>query len=202
MAGSELPAIGEIVTLASAMPLDGHVTDYSALGDAVHAFFAADVEGLSDEERVGRARRLLAPLGAPARGAGMTSQTTAAPELAGIVRPGALVEAADRLREFVEARWPGAVWHREIAVEARVGAGSGERRVVGIIDLLVETESGYLIFDHKTFPGRTEAAWRSRVKKFVPQFAAYAAALRAGGRAVAGGWVHLPAGGGLVEVRV
>jgi hypothetical protein len=179
-----MPTIGEIVTLPGAMPIDGKVAEYNVLGDAVHAFFATDVEGLIAEERVDRARRLLASAG-----------------LVGVVRPDALVEASDRLRVFVERRWPGAVWHREVAIDARVETAQGERRVAGIIDLLLETANGYVIFDHKTFPGRSEAAWRAKVVEFLPQFAAYAAALRLlGARDVVGGWVHLPAGGGLVEL--
>ncbi|HSQ63505.1 MAG TPA: PD-(D/E)XK nuclease family protein [Polyangiaceae bacterium] len=179
-----MPTVGEIVTLPSGMPLDAKVAEYNVLGDAVHAFFATDVEGLTAEERVDRARRLLASAG-----------------LIGVVRPDALVEASDRLRAFVDQRWPGAIWHREVAVEAPVGTAQGERHVAGIIDLLLETANGYVIFDHKTFPGRSEAAWRTKIVEFLPQFAAYAMALRSlGARHVVAGWVHLPVGGGLVEI--
>ncbi|MCA9587530.1 MAG: UvrD-helicase domain-containing protein, partial [Myxococcales bacterium] len=41
--------IGEVVKLPAAMPLDGKVAQYDVFGDAVHAFFAADVEGLTAE---------------------------------------------------------------------------------------------------------------------------------------------------------
>ncbi|MEA2748891.1 MAG: ATP-dependent helicase/nuclease subunit, partial [Myxococcales bacterium] len=88
-----LPTIGEIVKLPGAMAIDAKVAQANVLGVAVHAFFATDVEGLTAEERVERARRLLAAAG-----------------LVGIVRAEALVEASDRLRTFVEQRWPGAIW--------------------------------------------------------------------------------------------
>jgi ATP-dependent exoDNAse (exonuclease V) beta subunit len=181
-----MPTIGEIVTLRGAMPIHGKVAEYNVLGDVVHAFFATDVEGVSAEERVARARRLLASV-----------------DLLQAVSAEALVEAGDRLRGFVEERWPGAVWHREVAIEARVETARGDRRVTGIIDLLLETPNGYVLFDHKTFPGRGEAAWRAKVEEFLPQFAAYAAALRMRGAEtrVLSAWVHLPAGGGMVEVR-
>jgi hypothetical protein len=180
-----MPTIGEIVTLPGAMPIDGKVAESDKLGDAVHAFFATDVDGLNADERVDRARRLFASAG-----------------LVGLVRPDALVEASDRLRVFVEQRWPKAVWHREVFVDALVPTAQGERRVSGIIDLLLETPNGYVIFDHKTFPARSEAAWRGKVAEFLPQFAAYAAALRSqGARVMTASWVHLPAGGGMVEVR-
>ena len=180
-----MPAIGEIVRLSGAMPIDGKVAEYNVLGDAVHAFFATDVEGLGAEQRLSRARRLLASAG-----------------LVGVVRPDSLVEAGDRLRAFVGERWPEAVWHREVAIEARVETAQGDRRVAGVIDLLLETPKGYVIFDHKTFPGRGEAAWRAKVGEFLPQFAAYSAALRSlGTKAVVSAWAHLPAGGVMVEVR-
>jgi ATP-dependent helicase/nuclease subunit A len=180
-----LPPIGEIVTLPSAMPLDAKVAEYNVLGDAVHAFFAADVEGLTAEERVARSRRLLAAAG-----------------LLGVVRAESLVEASDRLRAFVDQRWPGAVWHREVGIDAYIDTPHGERRVGGIIDLLLETPGGYVIFDHKTFAGRGEAAWRAKVVEFLPQFAAYASTLRSlAARDAVAGWVHLPAGGGLVELK-
>jgi hypothetical protein len=179
-----MPTIGEIVSLAAAMPLDGNVAEYNVLGDALHAFFATDVAGLAAEERVDRARRLLASAG-----------------LMDVVRPDALVEASDRLRAFVDQRWPGAVWHREVAIDACVETAQGERRVAGVIDLLLETADGYVILDHKTFPGRSEAGWRTKVVEFLPQFAAYGAALRKlGARDVLASWVHLPVGGALVEV--
>ena len=182
----ELPSVGEIVTLPGAMPIDGNVAAYDKLGDAVHAFFASDLPGASAAQRVERAGRLLA-----------------SSELVGVVRPEALLEASDRLRTFVDERWPGAVWHREVAIDTHVASADGRRRVVGIIDLLLETDDGYVVFDHKTFPGRSEASWRAKVVELLPQFAAYGAALGSlTGRKVLGGWVHLPVSGALVALRM
>ena len=181
-----LPTIGEIVTLPGAMPIDGKVAAYDELGNAVHAFFAADVEGLKAGERMERARRLLTEAG-----------------LLGVVRAEALVEASDRLRAFLDERWPGAVWHREVAIAADVDTAGGERRVAGTIDLLLETKEGFVIFDHKTFAGRGEAAWRAKCAEFLPQLAVYAQALRrVRSESVAASWVHFPVGGGMLEVKV
>jgi len=99
-------------------------------------------------------------------------------------------------------RWPGATWHREVPIEAFVITAHGEHRVGGTIDLLLETEAGCVIIDHKTFPASSPAAWRAKVRDFLPQLAAYAAALRrVPQRRVLGCWVHLPIGGGMVEVE-
>jgi ATP-dependent helicase/nuclease subunit A len=179
-----LRRIGELVLRPGAMAIDGKVAEYNVLGDAVHAFFAADVDGLTLESRVQRARRLLSSA-----------------SLLGAVRAEALVEASERLTAFVKDRWPGAVWRREVAVDAVVSTAAGDRRIVGTIDLLLETSEGLVIVDHKTFPGRVEGAWRAKVVEFLPQFAAYAAALRTTrARPVRSGWVHLPAGGAMVQV--
>ncbi len=180
-----LPEVGEIVRLPGKLAVTGEVAAWDVLGTAVHAFFAADVEGLTEEERVGRARRLIA-------GAG----------LVGTVGAGDLVAAGDRLRGFVKERWPGARWQREVVVVAGVPRTRGARRVAGIVDLLLETGEGLVIFDHKTFPGGVEYAWRGKLEEFRAQFATYAEALCAVGRQqVISAWVHLPAGGGVVELR-
>ncbi|HMJ53765.1 MAG TPA: UvrD-helicase domain-containing protein [Polyangiaceae bacterium] len=179
-----MPKLGELVPLPAGMPIDAKTAAYDVLGDAVHGFLAADGDGLASIERHARAHRLIVAAG-----------------LIGIVRPERLVEAADRLRVFVEARWPGATWHREIPIEAMIASPRGARRVSGTIDLLLETRDGYVIIDHKTFPGTTEAAWRAKTVEFLPQLAAYAEALRrVAGKGVIGCWVHLPVGGGMVEV--
>lgn len=176
--------IGAIEKLPCAVPLDVKGVAHDVLGTAVHAFLAADVEGLAEAERLARAERLLA-------GALMT----------GVVRPRALLEASDALRAWVARRWTDATWRREVTIEAVVESAHGERRVSGVIDLLLETRDGRVVIDHKTFPGTTESAWRARVKDFLPQMAVYAEAVGSiADRPVIGCWVHLPLGGGMVEI--
>ena len=177
--------LGAAERLPTAIRLDEKGIDHEVLGNAVHAFLGADVEGLSEADRLERARRLLA-------GVGMT----------GFVRAEALVTAGDTLRAWVSAKWPDAVWWREVPIDAVVESRHGTRRVSGIIDLLLETRAGCVILDHKTFPGSTEAAWRAKCSGFVPQLATYAELVsRVEGKHVAACWVHLPVGGGMLEVR-
>lgn len=176
-------SIGAIERLPSAILVDGKGYDYDVLGNAVHAFLAADVEGLASEERLARAKRLLTAAG-----------------LAAHVRAESLVRAGDELRAWVEKRWPGAVWRREVPVDARLVNEGREQRVPGIIDLLLETKDGYVVIDHKTFPAPNEAAWRKKCEEFAPQLKAYADVLASAGKRVIACWVHLPVGGGLVEI--
>jgi len=175
--------IGAVEQHAAAIRLEKDLR-HDVLGNAVHGFLAADVEGLSPSARSARAGRLLAAAG-----------------MSGIVEAGALLGASDALRSWVERRWPDASWRREITIEAVLSSPHGERRVSGTIDLLLETAQGRVLIDHKTFPGATEPAWRARVKGFLPQMAAYADAVsRLDDRPLIACWVHLPMGGGMVEI--
>ena len=176
--------IGAVEPHAAAIRVDGKDVRHDVLGSAVHAFLAADVDGLARSIRTARAERLL-------EAAGMLA----------LVRPDALLGASDALRAWVARRWPGAKWRREVTIEVRLPMPDGERRVSGAIDLLLETAEGRVLIDHKTFPGATESAWRARVKDFLPQMAAYADAVsRLDDRPLIACWVHLPMGGGMVEI--
>ncbi len=178
--------IGVVERLGSALVVAGGGYDEEVLGNAVHAFLAADVEGVARERRVEIAEGLIAAAG-----------------LGGVVRTEGFVGVGDELRAWVERRWPGARWHREIPIEGIVGGAAGERRVNGVIDLLLETGEGFVIVDHKTFPGASEGAWRKKCAEFVPQLVAYGRLLAdAGHGAPRGIWVHLPVGGGIIEIAL
>jgi hypothetical protein len=175
--------IGEIERLGTALAFTGGYDD-EVLGNAVHAFLAADVEGLAGERRREIAEGLISAAG-----------------LSGAVRSEAFVGAGDELRAWVERRWPGARWYREMPIEGTVASEEGERRVSGVIDLLLETDEGWVVIDHKTFPGTSEGAWRKKCGEFVPQLVAYGRLVEeAGLGAPRSTWVHLPVGGGVVEI--
>jgi ATP-dependent exoDNAse (exonuclease V) beta subunit len=178
--------IGAIERLSSAIAVGAGTYDYDVLGNAVHGFLAADVEELTAVARLACAGGLI-------DGAGLT----------GIMRAESLVIAGDALRAWVDRRWPHAVWRREIAIDGLVASAHGERRASGIIDLLLETSEGYVLIDHKTFPGLAESAWRAKCTSFIPQLVAYATLLNAvGEKRVQSCWVHLPVGGGMVEIAL
>jgi len=176
--------IRRVERLATPARLEGKHADHELVGTAIHAFLAADVEGLEIAERHARATRLISAAG-----------------LENVLGPGVLLGAGDALRAWVLSKWPHARWRREVSIDAALDSPHGERRISGTIDLLLETSAGYVLIDHKSFPATTEPAWRAKVKGFLPQLAAYAAALdRLDGPPVAGIWVHLPLGGGMVEI--
>ena len=74
------------------------------------------------------------------------------------------------------------------------------QRMQGWIDLLLETAEGYIIIDHKSFPGGSRK-WPQKAMSYSGQLAAYReAVLMATQRPVISQWIHFSVGGGLVEV--
>jgi hypothetical protein len=67
---------------------------------------------------------------------------------------------------------------------------------------VIETPSGYVIIDHKTFPGG-ESELLDKARSFAGQLVAYRTALeKATGIPVLNTWIHFPISGYLVNVTV
>ncbi len=182
---TELPAYAplEDERYADRIPLgDSKGVSWDVVGDTLHAFFAADVPGLSPETRRARGERLL-------QGA----------DLRKLLTPEALLKASDDLRAWIERRWPGATWHREVPVSAMVATAAGTQLVSGVIDLLLETPTGVVVIDYKSFPGAA-SGWRGKAAELAPQLAAYARALELAGMTVLETWLCFAVGGGAVRV--
>ena len=72
----------------------------------------------------------------------------------------------------------------------------------GWIDLLLETEDGWVVIDHKSFPGG-RGDWADKAVGYSGQLDAYRRAVEtATGRPVVSQWIHFSVGGGLVEVKL
>jgi ATP-dependent exoDNAse (exonuclease V) beta subunit len=152
------------------------------VGQAIHGFLAADRPTLGAAERGEMAEGLLRRWG-----------------VASALRPDDLLRASDRLRAWVDQRWPGAVWHREWPLLHRQASGTVVR---GTADLVIEHADGFAVIDHKSFPGTAEQA-ALRARGFAGQLGAYAAAVAAAtGRRVTECFVHLPVLAAMVPIRV
>lgn len=156
---------------------------WDEVGNAIHAFLAADQAHLEQPERHALAQRILAA-------ASLESEFTS----------DALLAASDALRVYIEDRWPNAKWHREVPIAAVIDTPLGARAVEGTIDLWLETEDGGIVIDHKSFPGAS-THWHEQALKHAPQLFTYGLALRTAGHRVLGYFVHFVIGGGIVEVR-
>lgn len=162
-------SIGERHSLGARLVLVGD-PEMQAVGEASHRFFACDDHALSAEERLARAKGLLERWGAP--------------QLA----PADLVTASDRLQSFLRDRFGASAIRCEWPIHALV-----EQQIIGgRIDLLVELEDGYVVIDHKSFPGSMDID-DARLRAFAGQASLYGRALECTtGKSCREYWVHQP----------
>ena len=114
----------------------------------------------------------------------------------GALLPASLIEASKRLDRFIADRWPGAKQHRELPVFSRIG----DQRASGRVDLLLETAEGFVIIDHKTFPGAPDT-WGEKASEHAPQLALYSHMIaQATGRPVLQSFIHMPIVGVLIDI--
>lgn len=72
------------------------------------------------------------------------------------------------------------------------------QRITGFIDLVLITDQGAVIIDHKSYPGSNAA---ERAVSYSGQLAAYREAVSAQGLAVNSSWIHFCTQGRLVEIQ-
>lgn len=166
----------KIHRIGNRLPLSGN-PDMALLGDMVHSFLAADDWTRPQEERVVMAQAIRERYDISA----LTAE--------------AMLEASDRLHQFIDEKYENLVsLHPEWPIHLRKGL----QKASGWIDLLLDTPRGWVIIDHKSFPGK-EADWLSRATSYLPQLRTYAQALStATGRPVCEAWIHMPVVGAMI----
>lgn len=179
--GSSLRLV--VHTLGQRLSLTVGEAQMDEIGTAIHSFFAADRFEQSTAHRAAIASRILTGRG-----------------LSGVIGASDLVTASDALRGWVDTQWPGARWRREVPLIGKLDTPDGDRFISGSIDLLLETERGRVIVDHKTYPGPA-SEWEGRAREHAAQLDAYRRVLAMdGGSPVLACLIHFPVGGGIVEV--
>jgi ATP-dependent exoDNAse (exonuclease V) beta subunit len=155
--------------------------DMQMLGEAIHTFLAADSCKRTKDKRKAMAAAILARW-----------------RVAHDMTPESLLTASDRLRAWIDKRWPQAIWRHEYPVSLRQTDGT---IVSGFIDLLLETPEGFVIIDHKSFPGSVADA-KKKAASFGGQLGLYAKAVQeATGKKIDGGYIHLPISGMMLLVQ-
>lgn len=143
------------------------------LGNAIHSFLALNLQLLNTEEQLNVAQNTL-------KNWDMEMMIDAAD----------LVRGGKDWSDFIKKAYPRHKAYREWPMAMRNKDG---QLLQGWIDMLLESDDGYVIIDHKTYPGQGA---EDRLKKHIPQMKAYQQAVeRSTGKAVKDMLLHLPVSG-------
>jgi ATP-dependent exoDNAse (exonuclease V) beta subunit len=180
-------SIGEIIELGERVKLHGE--DMTVIGTALHALIAAELLNPKRTAALEHARTLLAAY----CGSGFSRDSDAT-----LVDVESALAAARRFRAWLEQKFAA----KRTFVEYPIVHALEDGRVVrGWIDVLLETDSGFVVIDHKSSP-RPKSEWRTEALEHSGQLAVYARALEAAGKSVTGCWIHFAVGGGVAAVDI
>jgi hypothetical protein len=116
-------------------------------------------------------------------------------QVEGLVRCEDALAIVSRLLGYCQAKWPGAKLHPEYPVMVK---NERSQRAMGWIDLLIETDEGFVIIDHKSYVGDD---LDEKALGYSGQLAFYREAVElATGRPVLGCCVHFMFGGRLISL--
>ena len=149
------------------------------LGNAVHAYFAVDYERLLDEDHADITKIILKNWG-----------------IENSIDHIELMNAGQRLTDFMASHYEGYKAYKEWPISLRNDDG---QVIQGWIDLLLDTPNGYVIIDHKDYPG-TDAHERMRI--YIPQLNMYKKIIeKATKRPVVDTLLHLPISGLILKLE-
>jgi ATP-dependent exoDNAse (exonuclease V) beta subunit len=155
-----------------------------AFGTAVHAFFAAlpSMTRSGREQREAIAKRCLRGFGAE-----------------GLLVPSDLVDMGESFLNWVQHKYPGAVWKTEVPVSSPRQKGGQWN---GSADLLLELPNNELVVvDHKSTEAKSKTIEEASLH-YDAQLAAYREILETQGRKVTAIWIHMPMLGAMVQLQV
>ena len=170
-------AVTPVAELGSRLAHHGS-DDWGAVGSAVHAYLGTQFSALTPAEQRDLAERIVERW-----------------QVEGTVDPSLLITSGDRFEAYLDTEFPQWARHREAAI----GWRPDHQVMEGWIDLLLEGPDGFVLVDHKTYPGNDP---ESHVReKYLGQMAAYRnAVLAATGKPVLRTLIHFPALGRVYEI--
>jgi ATP-dependent helicase/nuclease subunit A len=173
--------VGQIIELGTRLGLRRN-PDVDRLGNALHNILAAESISPGQPDRYAMAAGVLARYG-----------------LGDALDTGEVLAAAECFREKLEELFK----PRRVLAEWPVAAVfENGQALSGLIDLLLDTRDGWVVIDHKSFPGE-RGQWAKQALDYGGQLSAYQRAVKiATGHPVASQWIHFSVGGGLVEVKL
>ncbi|MBI3852565.1 MAG: UvrD-helicase domain-containing protein [Verrucomicrobia bacterium] len=170
--------IGRIIEIGPRLPFSGALEE-ADLGDALHAIFAAEFVNPGHARRLETIQRIL--LGY---------------ELSDHLKGEDVLQTVDQFRASLEQQFH----PKQVLVEIPIATtNESDQRIEGFIDMLVETSNGWILIDHKSFPGK-RSEWPTEAVSYSGQLALYREALKKLKLPVASVWIHFAVGGGFVEV--
>ena len=170
--------IGKVIDFGSRLPVTGKPKE-ADLGDALHAALAAEFINPGHPEQGEAANRILRAFG-----------------LHSMIKADDVLRMANQFRSEIDGRFHPKSVLVETPFEITNDAG---QRVRGFIDLMFETQGGWMIIDHKSFLGGC-TAWPDKALSYSGQLSIYRQVLQNLGKPFAGVWVHFAASGGMVEI--
>jgi ATP-dependent exoDNAse (exonuclease V) beta subunit len=171
--------IGEPLQVGAQLEL-GDTLDMEIVGTTLHAFLGIDTTLMAKADKEALAQRIIAQMG----------META-------LKASNVVVWADAFTAFVNQRWPKAVWCKEWPIRLKVK----DQEVHGFIDILLETATGMVILDYKTYTG-TIAENLAEAKNFAGQLMVYGEAVGLDtGKKIEGAYVVFPVNGIVVEIK-
>jgi ATP-dependent exoDNAse (exonuclease V) beta subunit len=169
--------IEETVNLGERIPINGS-QDWSIAGQAIHDVMT--IYFLGSEDLKADAFRILKGYG-----------------LGNTIDAGWVMESAERLVNFFKSRFGWCRFQPEVPV---VGRNADGQVVSGSIDLLVYTDQGLVIVDHKSFAGVVDQL-EDKALRFSGQLACYRDAVQGGGEDVHSQWIYFPMQGQVVGLK-
>ena len=118
--------------------------------------------------------------------------------LENVLNTAEVIRSAKNLRDWLINKFNASKLQSEVPIMYKNKLG---QLVNGSIDLLVNTNDGVLIIDHKTFPGSQEQA-KEKAVSYSGQLAAYREGLEACGLNVTGTLIYFPTIGQLVGINL
>ena len=171
--------IADVVEIGPRINLTGD--DVTTLGNALHAVIAAEIVNPNARDASQAAAALLS-----AHGAADTIRVDDALEISRRFAS-AITERFAPVRTFAECP---VAWRRADGVLIR-----------GVIDLLLETDDGYVVVDHKSSP-RPQSDWADEAAAYSGQLAAYRDAVASVTRRPVETWLHMAITGALIRVEL
>ncbi|NLJ72630.1 MAG: UvrD-helicase domain-containing protein [Syntrophomonadaceae bacterium] len=148
------------------------------LGNAIHGYLAIDSQAFSESKRLEVAQRLIRQW-----------------KMESTLEASEIVIAGKNLMDFLEQNYRDYKIFREWPI---VWVKNNGQLLQGWIDMMLELPDGYVIIDHKSYPGKNS---ESRVKKYAPQLGVYKQAVeKSTGKTVKEVLIYLPVSGLIMKM--